>query len=599
MSDLLLKFASSLIIVLRQDGPMDQFASNIQNLVQRFTPLRRLGWAFLLAWVFCVFYLGIIGERPSALFFAQDGALGASNLAQSLYSSCLPVGMSVLMLIFIVAMERRWGSPCRHKLLFIIAPVATAFSTPLLFVSTPSDVVNIACFTLGAMLTGFGSGFLWVMWGEYYARLSLEDVEFLAPVSAVIAALITLVMTAVEGWISVALGMLFPLVSGLCLWLSWQGQGVPNGELDTKGTVSLPRDPRAPRDPEGLSIPDGGNAQPAQGFGDMLHAIGRTGFGILSACLFVCFVGGFWEEAYHPVFDTQIVLLVSIAFMLAVGFSSMAKPRRVSLTFLYRWMCPALVLGLAAIVIGGEPWGPYIAFCVSIAARFAFCLMTQMYFARYAMSGRITAVQSYGLGWIFVHLGDLLGVLTLDNACVVAMALLVLAVMFVLNDDQSFAIYPDTGHDFCAGLSEARSKESMMGATASHVSRTSKTHALSDSNERPAASDQVGLDSQGTSSKSAFDSEEAQHNGDKREGNAHEDTQSAREARIASLAAAYHLTPRETEVFALLAQGRSVPYIRDALVISKETAATHAKRIYAKLGVHSRQDLIDLVQEGE
>ncbi|MFR5828528.1 MAG: hypothetical protein ACLUE1_05455 [Adlercreutzia equolifaciens] len=35
-------------------------------------------------------------------------------------------------------------------------------------------------------------------------------------------------------------------------------------------------------------------------------------------------------------------------------------------------------------------------------------------------------------------------------------------------------------------------------------------------------------------------------------------------------------------MFALLAQGRSIPYIRDELIISRETAATHAN-IYAKL----------------
>lgn len=585
---------------------MAQFALNMRDLVERFTPLRRLGWAFLLAWVFCVFYLGIIGNRSSVTFLLDSGSSAAPSLASSLYNFCMPVGMSVLMLIFIVAMERRWGSPCKHTFLFAVAPVATAFSTPLLFANTPSNVVNIVLFTVGAVLTGFGSGFLWVMWGEYYARLSLEDVEFLAPVSAVIAALITLVMTAVQGWMSVALGMLFPLISGLCLWLSWQSQHASVIAPGASGAENSLLQAHIP-------VPDGGNAQPARGFGEVLHAIGRTGFGILSACLFVCFVGGFWDDGVYPLGETQLVLLISIIFMLAVGFSSMAKPRRVSLTFLYRWMCPALVIGLAAIVVGGQPWGTYLAFCVSIAARFAFCLMTQMYFARYAMSGRITAVQSYGLGWIFVHLGDLLGVLTLvmvnqatqqglftlDNACVVAMALLVLAVMFVLNDDQSFAIYPDTGHDFCAGLSEARSKESVLNVAVGQVSQTSKIHALMDSSERPVAAAQVGLDSQGTFNKSEFDSEEAQHNGDKRKGDAHEDTQSAREVRIASLAAAHHLTPRETEVFALLAQGRSVPYIRDALVISKETAATHAKRIYAKLSVHSRQDLIDLVQEGE
>lgn len=572
---------------------MNQFATNMHILVQRFTPLRRLGWAFLLAWVFCVFYLGIIGDRHNGALALGDvvGAAG-SSLGIDLYYSCLPVGMSVLMLIFIVAMERRWGSPCQHRFLFALAPIATAFSTPLIFIGTPSPVANLVIFAVGSMLTGFGSGFLWVMWGEYYARLSLEDVEFLAPVSAVIAALITLVMTAVEGWISIALGMLFPLVSGLCLWLSWQTQGDVNGAEESRlRSANFP-------------VPDGGGAQPAQGFGEVLYAIGRTGFGILSACLFVCFVGSFWESENYPVIELQLVLLVSIAFMLAVGLSSMAKPRRVSLTFLYRWMCPALVFGLAAIIIGGEPWGAYVAFCVSVAARFAFCLMTQMYFARYAMSGRITAVQSYGLGWIFVHLGDLLGVLTLmgvnqavedglfplTSACVVAMVLLVLAVMFVLNDDTSFAIYPEGLRDAYTAVVEAEMLKSEKACEESVAGQNCHRleAAKSDGNE---ADEGLGEFPHGCETSASTESGSAKYGLD--------DTREKREAHIDRLAAEHHLTPRETEVFALLAQGRSVPYIRDALVISKETAATHAKRIYAKLGVHSRQDLIDLVQAGE
>ena len=62
------------------------------------------------------------------------------------------------------------------------------------------------------------------------------------------------------------------------------------------------------------------------------------------------------------------------------------------------------------------------------------------------------------------------------------------------------------------------------------------------------------------------------------------------------MAREHKLTPRETEVFGLLAHGRSIPYVRDALFISRDTAATHAKHIYAKLDVHSRQELIDLVR---
>ena len=63
------------------------------------------------------------------------------------------------------------------------------------------------------------------------------------------------------------------------------------------------------------------------------------------------------------------------------------------------------------------------------------------------------------------------------------------------------------------------------------------------------------------------------------------------------LAATCELTGREAEVMALLAQGRSGPEIQDELSISRNTAKTHVRHIYRKLGVHSQQELIELVRE--
>ncbi|WP_295998487.1 LuxR C-terminal-related transcriptional regulator [uncultured Adlercreutzia sp.] len=53
------------------------------------------------------------------------------------------------------------------------------------------------------------------------------------------------------------------------------------------------------------------------------------------------------------------------------------------------------------------------------------------------------------------------------------------------------------------------------------------------------------------------------------------------------------LTKREIEVVQLLLEGRSLRIIQETLFISEGTARTHTKRIYAKLGVHSKQELID------
>ncbi|MEC4176168.1 helix-turn-helix transcriptional regulator [Adlercreutzia sp. R7] len=55
------------------------------------------------------------------------------------------------------------------------------------------------------------------------------------------------------------------------------------------------------------------------------------------------------------------------------------------------------------------------------------------------------------------------------------------------------------------------------------------------------------------------------------------------------------LSDRETEIAVLLAKGRTRPYIREQLFISTNTVATHIKHIYGKLGIHSKEELIDMV----
>ncbi len=61
------------------------------------------------------------------------------------------------------------------------------------------------------------------------------------------------------------------------------------------------------------------------------------------------------------------------------------------------------------------------------------------------------------------------------------------------------------------------------------------------------------------------------------------------------LAESCSLTPREQEVLAYLAQGHSARYIADRLVISPDTVRTHMKRIYKKCGIHTREELLDLI----
>lgn len=59
----------------------------------------------------------------------------------------------------------------------------------------------------------------------------------------------------------------------------------------------------------------------------------------------------------------------------------------------------------------------------------------------------------------------------------------------------------------------------------------------------------------------------------------------------------FGLTEREAEVAELMAGGRSKGYIAETLFVSENTVRSHAKHVYAKMGVHSRQELIDRFEE--
>lgn len=62
------------------------------------------------------------------------------------------------------------------------------------------------------------------------------------------------------------------------------------------------------------------------------------------------------------------------------------------------------------------------------------------------------------------------------------------------------------------------------------------------------------------------------------------------------LRAKHGLTAREIDVALLIARGRSKTFIADELFISENTVRTHSKNVYAKLGIHSREELISLFE---
>ncbi|WP_172623430.1 helix-turn-helix transcriptional regulator [Arabiibacter massiliensis] len=69
------------------------------------------------------------------------------------------------------------------------------------------------------------------------------------------------------------------------------------------------------------------------------------------------------------------------------------------------------------------------------------------------------------------------------------------------------------------------------------------------------------------------------------------------ERSIERAAVAYRLTKREKEIVVLLCQGRTLQFCADKLGISLNTVRGHTKRLYAKLDVHSKEEMLDVLQK--
>lgn len=65
--------------------------------------------------------------------------------------------------------------------------------------------------------------------------------------------------------------------------------------------------------------------------------------------------------------------------------------------------------------------------------------------------------------------------------------------------------------------------------------------------------------------------------------------------RCETVAQEYGLTEREAEILGYLGRGHSAAYVAEMLVIAESTARSHRKNIYRKLGINSREELLELL----
>lgn len=276
----------------------------------------------------------------------------------------------------------------------------------------------------------------------------------------------------------------------------------------------------------------------------------------MMAVIFAIYALGCAAPAESPVTLSASVeayaTVVGMLFAVALSAGIVLFARRVNIASLYQWTAVPFVLGIVAMPIESEPVA-FFARALMNAVCTGIEIVTVLYFVRLSQRSRQSTTIFVGLGGAASYGGVLVGysmVSYLQNGTGAAF-------------DDAFVCLVMLGVFSLISLLVPRHDEAL----------EPEQTALPAADEDVAAHDAQAV------------------------ADSYVDEMDSVVAHRSAVAASYGLSKRETEIFLMLAQGRSRPYIRDSLYLSKNTVATHVRHIYEKMGIHSQQELIDLVEK--
>ena len=235
---------------------------------------------------------------------------------------------------------------------------------------------------------------------------------------------------------------------------------------------------------------------------------------------------------------------------------------------------------------------------LNIAQKLTFMLMLVFGFPFARSSSQRTSLWSIAYLSFFAGtcvsslLGNTCTATVLNIVCAAALAVLLLADIAGIAALYSLAPYEDSDHTAGLGTEKvtpnradnARFTPSEAGAGASGTGST----------QLSAGGANGGMLADGTSSAHSMDGSAATPRHDAQQPSNGFD-QLPYTCHL--IAVEYDLTRREEEILQLLVRGRTASRIAETLCITTATTRTHLRNIYAKLGVHSQQDILDMYEE--
>lgn len=487
----------------------------------------------------------------------------STNVRESLYiMQIISLVAVIFIMLFLVIIVRPNDIFAKNRALLIASCISMIFGTILAFFSDSQTATGMLILGLASILTGVGSGALFLFWSQIFFRIGGKLALAELAIGSAIGFFISLLLNLTPALFAMICTTLFAIVATVLASRCCK-------ELyDTpQGKFKLIRDKTTPAlSPQTI----------------VLFSKALVGAGFIGAIEgFYDVTSGFRTFAMNDTYGAYLLVagLIAILIMALVALFFSHD----SIFYTYRFSILVLCLGCLTTPFLGDNqsyvtvliFAGYTCFGVVL---FAICLDISTSYV-------INPVRSVGLGFVALYGGEFLGELAAHgmNAATMsvpdltvvtlgAVAILLIAHLFLFTETDLIKIGIGE-NNVLENVGCFVPKKTAQGEGTEENVISSLASSGSDEADKADSVDDVDDINEAVSLEVPAPPDPA-----------------------AIIAERYGLSPRECDVLPLLLEGRTIVRIQETLFISAGTVSTHIRHIYQKTGQANRQELIDLAK---
>lgn len=539
------------------------------------------GLAFHLSWLFLFLY----SQAPAG---SQGNRIAIESGFSPLYLFS-SVALIATLLAF-VGFRKKLERLLQERPLTIFGTVATCIGTGLYYLGAPLSPESLAALApLSGLLTGIGSGIIAMRWAWDFGGVPSATIMASAP--SILAVTVAASVTAphLPAGLTALVVTLLPLASGLfALNVTRTADKTAEGPCaaDSPEACITAKSPKAdapaelPTSPKWTASPSpapdaptvSGTVSPA-----LFYGLLSAGIALLGVTL------GITGQTGTSLFslNSVTIFLGSAAGAIFIG-SGLAIYRNSEASFSANLVVPVIIIGCFLVILAstqpdqltqnfevvGNLCLEMLFFAVLVVAARRFHMPAVSVFS----AGRVTYALSNMLG---SKLSETFSAGASSNSVVqLSSFALLMGIEIIMVAAVVLVVLPQNRRRDGKGKESARAQAMSNGGAVDPDGMRSPATSLDDGTS-PSAD---------ASSKNSATAGATQH------------SRAPFQQRTADFAQRYHLTSREAEVAKQLLMGHSYSRVMQELCIAEGTVNYHARNIYAKAGVHSRQELLELFE---